>query len=83
MQHKAYLYEKSGGGQYPWHVECSCGPGGDFSDKVQAMAYIKAHFAKQTGVFTTELIEADPSAKKPITSFPPKAGSTYTPKAGV
>jgi hypothetical protein len=81
MLHKAYLWQKPADQwKDPWHVECSCGPAGDFPSELQATAWIEAHFGKQTGVFTTELIKGDPKkikpADKPASSFTPQVSPT-------
>ncbi len=82
MDHSAVITNNVDGFAQPIHVQCSCGTAGDFAT-VQAASdwMIFRHFNRLGVIDTYSLTSGLPSdSKKPINSFPPKTGSTYTPK---
>jgi hypothetical protein len=67
-----------------FNAQCSCGTAGHFAEKQQAVQYLEAHFRKQSGVSTSELIDATmPKAvaaavKPPAPPAPPSAAKPAT-----
>lgn len=83
MLHSAHVWEKPDSGQNPWHVECSCGTAGDFTDEAAARAWIEGrHFGRLSGFFSTEIIAGNPNIKAPKKEEPaPTPAATDGPPA--
>lgn len=85
MQHLAIL----SGGRFedrPFHIECSCGPAGDFSTEEAARSWMqRAHFDRLTGVFKTDMISflPDPNVVPEEAPLPDFVDSSATPTTSV
>jgi len=66
----------------PFHIECSCGPAGDFDSEEAARSWMQhRHFDGLTGLFETEIISflPDPNAvpeEAPLPDFVDSATPT-------
>jgi hypothetical protein len=70
--HKATLTKRLG--VRPFHIECSCGPAGDFFDKASALQWMGIHKQRvEQGIHTVEIV--DLSDKAPTVSSAPGQGS--------